>query len=118
MDVPSQRRRRTRLSGRRFLLASVAALIAIATAQLADLATFLEMVSVGGLESEANPLVAYVARTAGLDALVAAKLALIGFATLTFAIVAPVRQRLAASVLTVATASGLLGATSNLLTIA
>jgi hypothetical protein len=99
-------------------VATVAALIAISTAQLADLATFLEMVEAGGLESEANPIVAHLARTAGLDVVVGAKLGLIGFVTMTFAIVAPVRQRLAASVLTLATASGLLGATTNLLTIA
>lgn len=97
----------------RLFLASVAAFIAIATAQLADLTTFIAMVTVAGIGAEANPFVAHIAQSLGLGVLVAAKVGLIAFVALTFAIVAPVSQRLAVSVLTVATASGLIGAFSN-----
>jgi len=95
----------------------MAALVAVATAQLADLTTFLGMVGLHGIGAEANPLVAHVARTAGLDVLVVAKVGLIGFVALTFAIVAKVRERLAASVVTIATVSGLVGAASNIIAI-
>ena len=101
----------------RVLLASIAALAAISVAQLADLATFLNMVSIGGLDAEANPIVAYLGASLGLGALVALKVGLIGFAAMVFAVLARIREGLAASVLTFATLAGLIGAVSNVLAV-
>ena len=102
----------------RLAFATLAALAAIAAAQLADLTTFLRMISVGGLAAEANPIVVHIEATLGLATLVALKLALIPFLALVFAALARVRQGLAASVLTVGTLAGLVGALTNILTIA
>lgn len=91
----------------------VAAFAAIAAAQIGDLGTFLRMISVGGLAAEANPLVAHIGRTLGLEMLLLLKLALIPFVALIFAALVRVRIRLAATVLTVATVAGIVGAVSN-----
>lgn len=99
----------------RLVVASVAALLAVATAQLADLTTFLRMIAVGGFAAEANPLVVAIGETFGVGALVLLKLALIPFVALIFVTLARIRVRLAASVLTVATLTGLLGAFSNVI---
>lgn len=99
----------------RLFLASLAALAAIATAQLADLTTFLRMISVGGFAAEANPLVVTIGETMGLPALVLLKLAVIPFVAAVFAVLARIRVRLAASVLTVATITGFIGAFSNVM---
>ena len=106
------------VSERRFVLMSLAALVAVAAAQLADLTTFLRMVAASGIAAEANPIVAHAATVLGINAVVLAKLGLIGFVAMTVAILAPVSQRLAGSVLTLATLAGLVGAASNVLALA
>jgi hypothetical protein len=106
------------VSGRGFVLMSLAALVAVATAQLADLMTFLRMVAEGGIAAEANPIVAGAAILLGVNAVVLAKLGLIAFVAMTVAILAPVSRRLAGSVLTLGTLAGLVGATSNVLALA
>lgn len=107
----------TGLTGRRFVLMSIAAFVAVAAAQLADLTTFLSMVAVVGIGAEANPLVSHAAQELGLTAVVIAKVGLITFVVMAFAIIAPVSRRLAASVLTLGTVAGLIGATSNVLAV-
>jgi hypothetical protein len=97
----------------RFALTGLAALVAIAAAQFGDLATFLRMIAIGGFGAEANPIVVHLGSTLGLEALVAAKLLLIPFAAVIVAVLARVRVGLAASVLTFATVTGLVGAFSN-----
>jgi hypothetical protein len=114
-ERPSRRRHRRR---RRLLVATVAALVAVGVAQLADLATFLRMIDVHGIEAELNPLVSAVATHHGTDVLIVAKLGLIVFVVAAFAIIATQRERLAASVLTFATIAGLVGATSNVIALA
>jgi hypothetical protein len=99
----------------RLVVASLAALLAIGTAHLADLTTFLPMIAVGGFAAEANPIVATVGESFGVGALVALKLVLIPFVAVIFMALARIRARLAASVLTVATLTGLAGAFSNVL---
>jgi hypothetical protein len=100
---------------RRLLVATAGALVAVGLAQLADLTTFLQMIAVHGTDAELNPLVRSVAATHGTDVLIVAKILLIVFIVATFAVIARVRARLAASVLTFATIAGLVGATSNVI---
>jgi hypothetical protein len=102
----------------RIALTTLAAFAAIAAAQLADLTTFLRMISVGGLAAEANPIVVHLGSSVGLEILVLLKLALIPFVVLIVTVLARVRTRLAASVLTFATLTGLVGALSNILAFA
>ncbi len=101
------------LDRRRVSFTVVAAFAAIAAAQIGDLGTFLRMIAVGGLAAEANPLVAHIGRTLGLETLLLLKLALIPFVALVVAALIRVRVRLAATVLTVATMAGVVGALSN-----
>jgi hypothetical protein len=106
------------LERRRIATAALAALVAIAIAQLADLMTFLRMITAGGFGMEANPIVIQLADTVGLENVVLLKLALIPFAAVVFVVLARVRAgRLAGSVLTVATLAGFVGAVSNILTV-
>ena len=105
----------TQVDRRHLGVATLGALLAIAVAQLADLATFLHMISIGGLGAEANPIVSGIGSALGIPTLVMLKIALIPFAALIFAVLARVRVGLAASVLTFATVMGLVGAFSNVL---
>ena len=102
----------------RVAFVAVAAFAAIAAAQLADLSTFLRMISVGGMAAEANPIVVHIGSNLGLETLLILKFALIPFVALIVSALARVRVRLAASVLTVATVAGLVGALSNVLALA
>lgn len=100
--------------GRRGLaIAGIAALVAVGVAQMADLATFVWMVERVGIEAELNPLVAYAATAWGMGPLAVAKVGLVIFVVAVFVIVAPVRERFAASLLAFATMAGLVGALSN-----
>lgn len=101
------------LERQRVAFTVVAAFAAIAAAQIGDLWTFLRMVAVGGLAAEANPLVAHIGRTLGLETLLLLKLGLIPFVALIVAALIRVRIRLAATVLTIATTAGVVGALSN-----
>lgn len=101
------------LARQRLAFTVVAGFAAIAAAQMADLGTFLRMIAVGGLAAEANPLVAHIGRTLGLETLLFLKLGLIPFVALIVAALVRVRIRLAATVLTVATVAGVVGAASN-----
>jgi hypothetical protein len=101
----------------RLTVLRVAALTALTVAQLADLGTFLRMVGDRGLDAELNPFVVAAASTLGLAALAVAKVALIVVVWSTFTILARARPRTAATVLTLGTAAGLLGAASNVLAI-
>ena len=101
------------LARRRLGFTVVAAFAAIAAAQMGDLGTFVTMVALGGLAAEANPIVAHIGSELGLELLVLLKVALIPFVALIFAALLRVRVRLAATVLTVATVAGVVGACSN-----
>jgi len=98
---------------------ALAGLIAIGLGQLADLVTFVHMISAGGLATEANPVVHQLAGSVGLSTLLLIKLALIPFLALVFVALARMRSTwLAASVVTLATLAGLFGALTNVLTVA
>jgi uncharacterized membrane protein len=105
------------MDDRRLAIGAAAGFTAVALAQMADLVTFLQMVAVHGLEAELNPLVVLGAESLGLEALVLAKVVLVVFVVATFVFVAQVHRRMAASVLTLGTVAGLVGAFSNVLTI-
>jgi hypothetical protein len=94
-------------------------LVAVATAQLGDLITFLKMVSVHGTSAEANPVVEHVAVDLGLPMVAAVKLAAIVLAVATYTVLAgsrrPVHRRMAAVVATVGTLAGLVGMATNVL---
>lgn len=94
-----------------------AALIAVGSAQIADLLTFVQMVGLVGLHAELNPLVAHAADVAGLHVLAAAKIALVVLVVAVFGIVARVDRRVAGFVATAGTAAGLVGALSNVLAV-
>jgi hypothetical protein len=105
------------MQDRALVVGGSAAFMAVAAAQMADLVTFLRMVALHGLEAELNPIVVAGASALGLEALVAAKVALVVFVVATFVFVAQVHPRMAASVITFGTLAGLVGAASNVLTI-
>jgi len=99
-------------------LAAVAALgvlLAVAIAPAGDLVTFIRMVSIAGLGTELNPLVARGADTLGFVPLIAAKAALVLLVGAVFTIVARSHRRIAATVATAGMMAGLLGAYSNVL---
>lgn len=99
------------------MVATLGAFVAVAVAQGGDLVTFLQMIEVHGIEAELNPLVAHGVITLGVPIVIAAKIALVAFVVATFAIVARVHRRVAASVITLAMLAGLLGTFSNVLTL-
>ena len=92
------------------LVAVAAVLVAVGVAQVGDLVTFVRMVALVGIHAELNPLVAYGHEQAGLQILVAAKVALVVLVAAVFAIVSRRHHRTAALVATVGTVAGLLGA--------
>jgi hypothetical protein len=98
------------------------ALVAVATAQLGDLITFLKMVSERGTSAEANPVVEHATTNLGLPMVAAVKLAVIVLAVATFTVLAqssrPAHRRMAAVVATVGTIAGLLGMATNLFAMA
>jgi hypothetical protein len=91
----------------------LAGLIAVGLAQLADLLTFVRMVGRVGLDAELNPLVSRAAAMHGLEVLAAAKLGLTLFVVVAVVVAARTHPRVAATVLTVGTVAGLIGAASN-----
>jgi hypothetical protein len=98
-------------------LAALAALLAVAVAQAGDLLTFLRMVGVAGIAAELNPLVAQGAETLGFLPLIVAKAALVVLVGAVFTIVARSHRRTAATVVTLGTIAGLMGAFSNVFAI-
>ena len=102
----------------RVVLAAFAALVAVGTAQLADLTTFVRMISIGGMQMEANPIVVRLVADHGLGAVLAWKVAMIPFVAIVVFALARIRSsRLAGTVLTIATLTGLVGALSNVLAV-
>jgi hypothetical protein len=95
------------------VVASVAALVAVGVAQVADLMTFVRMVALVGIGAEQNPIVAHAAETHGMQALVLAKLGVVALVVVSFALAARAYPRVAAVVITIGTLAGLLGAWSN-----
>ena len=106
------------MDDRRLAIGAAAGFTAVALAQMADLVTFLQMVAMHGIEAELNPLVVLGAHHFGLEWLVAAKVMLVVFVVATFVLVAQFHRRIAGSVITVGTLAGLVGAFSNVLTMA
>jgi hypothetical protein len=98
-------------------VAAIGVLVAVTVAQASDVLTFIRMVSLAGVAAELNPLVAMGADTLGFIPLIAAKAALVVLVVAVFAIVARSHRRVAATVATLGTAAGLLGAFSNVLAI-
>jgi ABC-type cobalamin transport system permease subunit len=94
--------------------------LTMSAAQLLDLATFATMMQVVGPEAEANPLVAFLFGAYGLPMVAVAKLALVAGATAVVGVLlsARPRPRLAATVLAVGIAVGIIGGISNSLVLA
>mgnify|MGYP001827887223 FL=1 len=86
-------------------------------AHIADYTTFVVMVAVHGLSSEANPLVAMIHEEWGMALLTVAKFATVLFVAATFLIVSKQRPKLGTSVLAFVIFIGGLGAVSNIATI-
>jgi hypothetical protein len=91
-------------------------LLPLVVAHLFDLSTFAVMVVRHGLGAEANPVVAAIADQLGFMALVAGKLALVVYLAAAVLVISGRRPRLAAGLLLVGTAAGLLGGFSNVAT--
>ncbi|MFL5756639.1 MAG: hypothetical protein ACJ77N_10110, partial [Chloroflexota bacterium] len=89
-------------------------LIAVGSAQAADLLTFLRMVDQVGPRAEANPIIALAAGAGHILPLVAVKIALVVLVTSAFALVVRHRKAFGSAVATLAVLAGLLGAFSNL----
>jgi len=111
-EDPEERRSRRE----RFMTATLAALIAVGVGQLADLITFTGMVRVHGPGAEANP-VARAALDLGMPAVVSLKLMLILLVLTIFVADAQRHPKAAATLVTIATVAGLLGAASNVATL-
>jgi hypothetical protein len=94
-----------------------AVLLAVAVAQLGDVVTFVRMISVRGWAAESNPLVHETAALAGFPGLVLVKIAGIVLVVSTFAILARSNRRLAAIVAGVGVVAGIIGATSNVISV-
>ena len=82
-------------------------------AQLADYVTFLAMLTRHGLDAEANPLVVTIVEEHGLALLTLAKAVAVLLVASLAVSVWQTRPRLAATVLAVGVAVGVLGAVSN-----
>jgi hypothetical protein len=94
------------------------ALITLTVAQLFDLGTFVRMIATHGAAAEANPLVRFVLIDDGLPTLAVAKLAVLSLVVAIVVVLAgrsegPGHARLAASVVAIAIATGILGGWSN-----
>jgi hypothetical protein len=99
-------------------VAILAGLIAVGAAQAADLMTFARMIRVAGIASELNPVVGSGLVHFGVPVLIAAKVALVVLVLAIATILARRHLGLAATVLTLATFAGLVGALSNVLALA
>ena len=88
-------------------------LLAVGSAQAADLITFVRLMVVHGARAEANPLVRAAVTDAGLLPLVLAKVALVVLIVAAFAIISRTQGRAGSAIATVATLAGLIGAFSN-----
>jgi hypothetical protein len=93
------------------------ALVLLAFAHLFDLASFVVMTDLHGMEAEANPIVVYLHEHIGLAGLTVAKLAAVFFGGTVFVLIAPHRRRLAAAVITYGIAVGMVGGLTNVATI-
>jgi hypothetical protein len=96
-------------------LAAAAILLAVGSAQGADLVTFLRLMLEHGAAAEANPLAHAGAAQLGLLPLIVAKVALVVFVTSVFVVVVTTRPRVGLGVAAAAVTAGLVGAFSNVL---
>jgi hypothetical protein len=98
------------------------ALIAVTLAQLLDLGTFLRMVSMHGAGAEGNPVVAHLLGDFGLPFVAVAKIAVLSVVVAVIVVLAgrenqARHRRLAATVVAVAVAGGIIGGLSNAIVI-
>jgi hypothetical protein len=98
-------------------LAIAAVLFAVGIAQGADLITFLRLMVEHGAGAEANPLVRAGVAQLGVLPLIVAKVALVALVGAVFAIVVRTRPLPGLLIATSATAAGLVGAFSNVLSL-
>jgi hypothetical protein len=96
-------------------MATLAVLVAVATAQGGDLLTFLRMILTHGLAAEANPLVAHGVDRVGLPLVLLAKVGLIVLVTAIFSVLSRSHRRTAGVVATAAVVAGLFGAFTNVM---
>lgn len=92
-------------------------LLPLVVAHLFDFSTFLVMVVHHGIGAEANPVVAAIADQLGLLALATGKLALVVYLAAVVLVISGRRPRLAAALLLVGTAAGMVGGFSNVATL-
>ena len=93
------------------------AVVALVSAQLLDLVTFVPMVVEHGLDAELNPIVQRLSRTLGLPGILVGKGALIVYLVALVTITAVRRPKLAAAVAVLGTYAGLVGGLSNFATL-
>ena len=93
---------------------SLAILVAV---HMFDLASFVVMTELHGMEAEANPLVVFLHGEIGLHGLTVLKLAVVTFGSAVFVMLAPQRRRLAMAIAFYGIAAGLVGGLSNVATI-
>jgi len=93
------------------------ALVLLVFAQLFDLVSFLVMMSLHGLEAEANPIVVLLAHEIGFRGLTVLKLAVIVFAGSVYILLMRHRPRLALAVILSGIAAGMVGGATNVATI-
>lgn len=89
----------------------------LAFAHLADYVTFVRMVLAHGLDAEANPIVALIARELGFEILTLAKIAAVLLMVTTVVVVRRSRPRVAHVTLSLGILLGTVGAITNLATI-
>jgi hypothetical protein len=88
----------------------------VAAAHLFDYVSFMLMVWRHGITAEANPLVAGVADEFGIPGVTMAKVYVVGVTLLTMVVLRPKHPRIAATVLVLSVAGGLLGGFTNIAT--
>ena len=93
------------------------ALVALIGAHAFDYVTFLVMVTHHGLQAELNPIVAWLARDYGLAGLTLAKGGAVTFLGGSVVLLAPRRRRIAAVLIVVGIAIGIVGGLSNIASI-
>jgi hypothetical protein len=95
-------------------LATLGVLVAVGLSQIADLVTFVRLMSVRGVAAELNPLVAHGYDSLGLLPLIVSKVALVVLIAAAFAVIARSRARLSSVIASAGMVAGLMGAYSNI----
>jgi hypothetical protein len=93
------------------------AILALATAHLFDLLSFMMMTARHGLAAEANPIIVELANNLGLPGLTLAKVLAVVLGASVFIVLSPHHRRLAMTVLLFGIGAGVVGGFSNLISL-